>query len=1666
MSIEFTREIIGELRARIVAHNRAVTSSAQEVRLGPMKGLYKRWYGGKIDPHGHALAKIDEHLAMLREGALNKANERFNPGRHPRGRRGQFRGTGSGGGSGGRPPPSRGEPDTSSPAYVPVGIIPETRYSLYGPGTAAAAGVVLGAAQGTTASFRGSYLDRGTTHVLRGIGGLAGRVAGEVAAGVTVAVPVAAVHHITRIANARMGTRLPVPPITAGRAAKDAIRRTATETGHVLGAAAGHASAFSTNALPALARLATKQFVAPGLKGHALTALVGGVVGGATTGALVYAPAFRRIQQTIGPYEDAMWPRRVYKLAGPLWNAPEVLAKQAELFALDEELAKASFGAIARGISGIARTAIRRVPGIRGATRVRPARAMAPGAGPGSAAFTARAPQFQVNRALVARAAVVAGHVGAIAGAGAGVGALGGSALGLFNQKHPRGTHGRFRRAGTGSVAGAQIGAAAGAIAGLGMGLVAARRGHAGMLLGALSRLRGTAAADPTLAGATGNVPFTPAAAAQGDTAAQAASGVNLPASMRAETRRAAERAHAQAFVTVPANKKKIPAFTVASTNEPEHVANSLRSHAIAAWEADEGQIIRQGAKVWYTRQLENGFNRSLYQELHKLPAPIPGKNGLQITASTGNLLNHIDEEALNPEQLKIWTDHIRLRQSTLDQVNGVYTARTAAATGLSERKAALSAERTVLHDMVRDIPDEWEKELRRDPTLTLANHRAWAREKLGFVLPANIRSRDSAILAIDNEIPPWRAAQHQKINAIDEELDPKGVNAIEPKLREATDKLAADLTDDERAAIINPFSQAQKPFFRPFPLSSRTDAEYQALKQSIGDKAAKPFLDAMKAHADAAEAHLESLIHFHDAALEARLPRAGAVRRALNRTAPMLAARLPQGVRDFSAVAAVADMKRLTEARRAQLDGVQKVVADFLHANTNPGQAWKTTKELSDWVATKATQTGQFALKNWKPIAGVIGPLTAIGAIDVTAPSGKRFKVNPKRWHAPKNMGVVFTRPDAIRKPHELIAGLTFEGPDRQRTFVQGIHIHSADGQYHDLPFGANVNDVFSAIRGTGGGSGGGGGGGAGGGPAKDVEVPDKAVLDTALTRLNSAGHIRDAGPAGFEYKQRAGGDATKAETDYRDSFYKTRLERWQGFGFRPGGGDREKTSGSSTKHAEAYFGDLKTLFDAPGAAVLGADARVGLLIGKGNQRGIFANKGGPFKPNVANADKKEVTDELVRQLAEQGHTPRTPEQYVLLRRATHLVGQHYGLSTDQHARIVAAADKHFRDANGGRNPPTSANISPAAHVDTTVGESILGGAYDKAWDPRVDDAPAADFIRNATQGRPDRTENDQITNLTLEATAHKRYEFAYSQHQLRNPDATREQSHQFAQREIGRWLTAQKIEGAADLMKALGEPALPKVPKIKAPKVPAIAGAAAPTASAHPLMSRPMVPTTIPATPHAAGGDGGALQSKLKDIGSYGLSQVGWSATSQLLHHYLPKTAGSFLGRVGIKTARIAGEAAGGYGGMVAGEALGAGLGSALGSHGKGPKQSTGEVTARTLAGGAAQLGAGYAVPAAARALGWGAVAAEGAEAGGVMGTSLGPFGTVGGAALGATTALVGTGAAYLTSEGAGMLYRYLNRYGAHMPHAIAHQLNGGNRRSRGIRGAATQAATGAHA
>jgi len=1722
MTVSFDRDIIGELRTRVVLHNNVVSDPERQVRLGEVKGLYKRFHNGP-NPRAHALTEIDKCLTELRLGKLEKARQPFNQGRHPRGRAGQFRSTGGRPPTGGGPrTPAPTEPD-DDPLLEAAGtqVIPETRYSMFGPPIAGAAGLALGAVSGAGATFhglpdwatrrggpgnvRGNIPDRLTTGALRWAGGKLGDLGGYTAGQLVVAAPRAATRSAVGAINRRLGTAFTSPSVAGDAAGIATLRAAGTRVGRIAGAATGHVSALSVNALPAAARLVVGR-VAGGrweisagtprarLAGSAL----GAIVGGLTTGAYVYGPWAKKTQAQVGPYEDTLFPRRVRKLAGPLFDAPEVLAKQAELMAIgldDDVLAKAS-------ISGIAANVIR---------RLRPA-AIAPaieeGTSPATRAavdsFRSRLAQFTVGRHLTGRGLTIASRVGTGAAVGVSAGAISGAALGLFNEKHPRGTHGRFARKGSGSIAGAKIGAGIGAAVGLGFGLAAARRGQTALLGAALGRLRGSLPTDAALIPPQSGAAVVPPVIEP-----------NIPVAMINEARSVARRTHAHAYVD--ANKgKKIPAFT-GSAKEPDQVAASLKAHAIQNWMLNEGTALQGGAKSWLRYQLDQTFDKTLRVELKGL-GPIPGKNGRPITGAVTNLFNNVDTEALTPGQRKIWDDWVGRREATLHDIDQVYEQRAQVTRELTREKATLSSETSLLEDAVKDVPDEWQ-DLRQDGKLP--ELRTFAREKMGYELPAAVRTRDSAVLAIDNHIPAWTAHTRQRLNEISERLDPNSGTSLEPELEAARNHEIADLTGDDN--VINPFATGRARFFTPRPAGSNTLAGFNALRTKIGDNAAKPFLDESKAHGDAAEEHLKALIAAHDAALDARIPTAGAIKNTMDRIAPVLAGRMHQGLADYRA---------LNAAGRTTLMGWQKTLSDWVHDNTtNPAQAWATAKSVSSWAGAKGKETGLFALRNWKTIASVVGPLTAMGAIDLTAPSGKRFKIHPKHWR-PRDLGIEHSWPDSVRRPNDFIVGPTFRGNDGQRKFLQGMHIYSATGDFHHLPFGADVNDVKNAVRS--------GSGARGVTAAPDpVVVPNQAETGRALADLRKDGHINEnAGPPGFEFAQRKGGNPGKLEAEFAEAFYKKAGLR------NPG----ERFVAHPTKHASFYWSSLKSLFEDKDAPILDNAARARLLVGNhiaipstpqgqkelantgAGRRGIFGNNRNVFK-QPQDANKAEVTAAVIAHFTMNGLVPGNVDEYTQLRRAVAVVSQYYSLTPEQTRGMVASLDDAYHEASG-QSPPTS----KAPIVDTTAGEGTIFGDASGSSEEADRKAFARSLVPDPIHRRAglDRRDTETLVDLV-----EGQYDFHHRTFVQANPNASNAQAKRHAEQATRAWVNDNLLK--SESVGELGKLFQPRQPRAGAPPTtPPITGAALsaatpapPMPTASPIARLPPItgaatlpsPRAIAPSPVRAPSIGAQVKGAvapahaLSQIGSYGLSQAGWSATNALVHGVIPGQVKSVTGRAagtatrgvlgnvsGDLTAMTLGDAAGdaakgiarfvlpggaAIAGNLVGQTAGTAAGRALGDKSTAPPQTTGIATAHALGGMAGQMGAGYAIPSIMRAAGaaknltaaaskaggfagWGAKAAgtaatmgegaegatvaseaipaiagaasigEGAEAGAAAGTTLdavlGPFGTAGGALVGAGTVLAGTLAGYLSDEGAGILANHLSKYGKHVPAAVA--------------------------
>lgn len=1558
--VRFNAEIIGELRRRAIAHNALVKSVGAQTKLGELKTLYRRHHTGD-NPRAHALTKIDQHLARIQGGELLKARGAFDSGEHPRGPGGEFRSTGDTHNvrqiglvnrHTTRISTGSGQADPDLLDAAQTQVIPETRYSVLGPPAAGAVGVILGAAAGANATMRGSLADRLATRAVTHVGGRIGGIAGRIAAVPLVDVP----HHATRAVigqiNRRTGTTIPRSAPDAHRPAVRALTAGGNRVGRIAGAAVGHGSAVFATGPAAIARSSATRLAGGGGRGQIAGRLAGALIGAAWPGALLYGPSLAHAQATVGPYEDTLFPRRVKKML----DDPAVLAKQGEIFASD--LAKADFFGIARRLLT---SAARTRPSISGLAHLHGP--FGPTEEAARTTFAQHAASFTVPSRRIGRAAVIASRGLAIGGASAAVGAISGAALAAFNQKHPRSPGGQFtRKASAAAKRGATIGGAVGAGLGLLAGVAAARRGQTALLTQALARLRGT----ETVGTAT----------------------QPLPTIMRAQARRLAQVAHAHAYRD--ANQRRIPAFT-GSGHEPEQVTSSIKAHAIARWMEGEGRAIQAGAKAWYTHQVDKAFDAEARDKIWRL-GPVLDPHGATVTRGTTNLINNVDPEKLSTNQRRIWDDLVVRRQKVLGEVDQVYTARTEATKEVANQVSDLRAEKTRLTRAVSAVPDRWD-DMKGDAKLP--EIRAFARDHLGHELQA--RTRETAVGEVDNRLPVWQHETDVRLGRVDNELG----QDVDLAVTTARNAEVADLTEQEAGAIVNPFARGKDRFLRNRPAGADTQAGFTKIREAIGDRAAAPFLREAMAHAHEAEQHLEEMLVGQETALQARVPRAGATARMFHRFAPLIAAQLHQGALDYSAIVG---------ARRATLTGFQKQAADWLRMNSDPRQAWDTAKTLATAAGTRGKRAGAFTLRNWKPIASIVGPLLAGGIIDISGPHGKILNLDPKKWKRPRNLGVVHEWPDVIRRPHEALFGVSYQSPDGRRRFLHGIHIHSEKGDFHDIPFGTDVDQVVGSIRGQGGNR-----------NVEPVKVQNPKVVDDAISSLQRSGNIRDVGPEGFEFKRREGGAGGQAETEYSRDFFKEHLS------YLP-----PQAAGEPTRKQNSYFASLDALFGDQRARVLDLSATAQLLVGNhvpvanGGKRGIFGNQGSVFKaPNQA--DKTAVAQEIMRNLWK--HQADNEEKYSVLRQATWVVAEYYGLGEAERTRIKGALDQQFTKASAkqppGEAPARTESADPAGNTLDIERGGLSGNRF---ADELVRDIPASN--------RPGTMKDDTKFRDHIVAAYNSHYRLA-----LRNDtDLSEHAARTRAERGVREVLRAAGVTGMTKLAKAITGSAVDR-PRIRPPSLrgpqtgasmappitgAAVAGSATPRAKIQGGALRAARPATAPAigrttgqigtspaaAPHAPSVAAGLRQAvkpehALSQIGGYGAAQGTFRALEHAAAGLIPG------GRVVDRVARFAIPAIGGVAGWQAGTKGGAAAGRGIGGRARAHEPGAGESLARaggglvgSMAGEAAGAAIGSVVPVA------------GTVAGGIIGAGLG---------------------GYLGDEGAGILFRHLSHYGAHVPAKI---------------------------
>lgn len=1255
-------QVIGELRHRVIAHNEALPEDLRaehRVKLNDLKKLYRQWYGGR-DPHQHALALIDARLEQLHKQVLAKAapptERRDEDGRFTSGgQRGFYRDVAS------RSAHRQLEDENAGYEAAQTQVIPETRFSLFGPPIAGAAGVAYGVATGATADLHGNApLDRASRHIAGKVGERAGALGGRV-----LAQPAADATRLTRAGigaiNRNLHTTLRRPGATRAADLEFHGERLGAKIGGAAGRASARVSTALTTGIPAGARwagenLALHAGASPRVArwtGRGIGGLAGGLVAAGALQTFPYVghliPAFGPMASGVashyGPYLDAAFPRHVRKQATALLEAPEVLAKQAEL--LDQPLNKADISEALRALGqlgGRAARAVRtRIPSIASHTTgpMAAAHTVAPPVGPAEQAaegiFRTEQGRFHVGRQRAGRALAVGSHAAALGIGGAGIGALasvgGAAARNYFDPtEHPRDDHGRFtakaaRRnaAKTGAVVGGLVGLGAGLLT----GLAAARGGHGALLTAALDRLN---QARPDLEG-------------------------------RAMDQ--AREAHASAFVD--ANRQKIPQFAPGGPPNPQQVKAALEGHAVSRWQRTEGAALRGGAQRWYEYQLDEAFDRQAREQLRRIPdangqrTPLVDKTG---RAAQQNLINTLDTEKLNPGQKKLWDDLVQRREAARADIAEQFEKRRAAVEDLSARVTQLRERKTQIERDTDQVPDRLQ-EYENDPDAQLASIRRFAKDRLGLEVKG--KTRKAALDEIRDALPAWQDRMDDQLKGVEQELAD-----TQDTIKTARGQVIQDLSDAERMAIRNPFAGGRAQFFEKMP-------DPDVRKRAVEVAASRDFLRENNAAAHAARDYMKALAGAREAELRGRLPTQGFLGRQFHRAAPILAGRMHQALEDYA---------QITGANRASAKGVMKAVYDWLHAHRKPEQAYATAKVLAAHGYRHGKQTGTWALRNARTLSSVAGVAAALGAVDLAAPDGKKVRFNPAKWRLPKGLRVERDFPNPVHRPHDVLLGVSYRDRDNQQRFLHGVHIHGPKGEHRHIPFGVSVDQAKQQIRQ--GGGGGQGQQGQGGGPrAEAVEVKDPQALAETAKRLREANAVASVGPEGATFQARTGGNPGTAPKEFADAFYAKHLQ------------PLERFMGQSTNQAPRYWASLKSLFEAPQAEVLSTEQKAQLLLGVGgHKRGIFANAAKVYThPKAQGFDEQKARAELARQI--NVHTPTNADEYRQLKRALFTAADYLDFSPRTTTQLYDALDQAYTRSTGHEPPSATRHYTPGPGGD-----------------------------------------------------------------------------------------------------------------------------------------------------------------------------------------------------------------------------------------------------------------------------------------------------------------------------------------------------------------------------
>jgi hypothetical protein len=1239
----FNPAIIETLRSRVAAHNEIVAAQPDlQVKLSLAKKLYKRWHSG-ADPHAHALAMLDGRLLSLQSqalGDLTKARGPFDPGRHPRGRSGRFRsggGRGGDGGGGGDDGPLVPRIEPGDPALLEAAqtqVIPEQRYSVLGPKIAGAAGLVAGAITGAMASHRvpwrggGSPVDRLATRILERIGRGGGKLGGRTAGWLAVRAPILAARYAIPAINRQLGSAFSRPRAAAGVRAVERGKELGGRAGAFAGRVTGHGLALTS--LPAgFARRAMEARTGSRIAGHAAGAVTGALIPG-----IPIAGYLHRWQSDVGPYEDVMFPRRVRKAAGSLWDAPAVLAKQAELLTLldaPDGLEKQLGAAATRRLF----SALRRLPMLRPARRV--ATAAPAAAPPGTAAYRAAGrafararPHVVVPRNRLAQALYVAGHGVALAGAGAGIGALSGAGLAAFVQQHPRDPRGRFRSKGQAAIAGAKTGAMIGAGLGIGAGAIAARRGQRELLAQAIERLRGRHATTVTEGGATKEI--------------------NLHEAMREEAEQHARAAYAHKFHQE--HRPRIAAAAPGVEGEPHirHISAELEAHAVDTFMREKGAAMQAGAKAWYRHQLDREFEREVTRRFNELPK---AERTIPRTTKEGPLIDAIDAARLTPEQKKIWDSALKTRNQAAEDIEHVYQERAETSRRHGEALSRMIQEQGQLKADMSSIQHRWNGLRQANPTIEQV--REFAKTSMNYTV--RTRTIDKAIEEVENHIPTWLEGADQRLAKLAIDIDTE--QSVHAAARTAERE---GFEPREALNVINPFSRKKTKVFEPLI----TDIPKHIERLRID--AVKEFHEQLADEAAEAHDHLDDMVAATEAALQGRITEPGVISKLTPKVLAAMAGRAKQ---------AAADTADLARAHREALTGTMRDVYDQVHANLAPAQAWASAKKMAIGAADYGEKMSGWFRQHHKMIMSLIGLGTAAGIIDLAAPRGKRIK----QPQMPRDIDVVTEWPDPIKRPNEALYGLSYKDRKGREKFLWGVHIRSKDGSdYTDIPTNVEVDRVRNSVRG-------GGGGGGERDRAGKVNVQNENEVKKAADTLEP--HLHTAGPEGFQFQHR-GNDQTEANADAasRDvarGLYRDHVD-WL---------SKNRQVHQAQSDANRYWRSLAQTFVGQYSQLLTLGQRAGLLFGTEREgkvaRGILPN------PQIYQSrDAGRITTELTRVMNLGGLALRNADDYAQMRRVIWLARSR-GLGEGPQLKLIDTLNQVWRREHKS-NPPTSVETPGAA--------------------------------------------------------------------------------------------------------------------------------------------------------------------------------------------------------------------------------------------------------------------------------------------------------------------------------------------------------------------------------